>query len=111
VDARNSWEKMRKSLGEKRKRISSEQIAEIVRLYGAFEEGDRVKSVLPKKRPRASWPICASTSNHRASITAKPDRSSSRLVPSARLPRGDRSAQALQLTVTVTVVRESTEDI
>jgi len=43
VDARGSWEKMRKSLGEKRKRISEEQIAEIVRLYGAFEEGERVK--------------------------------------------------------------------
>jgi type I restriction enzyme M protein len=43
VDARGSWEKMRKSLGEKRKRISSEQIADIVQLYGAFEECERVK--------------------------------------------------------------------
>jgi type I restriction enzyme M protein len=48
VDARDSWEKMRKSLGEKRKRISSEQIAEIVQLYGAFEEGKRVK-ILPNE--------------------------------------------------------------
>ncbi len=31
VDARGSWEKMRKSLGEKRKRISDDQIAGIVR--------------------------------------------------------------------------------
>src|SRR5450759_2280294 len=37
---------MRKSLGEKRKEISPEQIAEITRLYGAFEEGERVK-ILP----------------------------------------------------------------
>ena len=43
VDARESWVKMRKSLGEKRKEISPEQIADITRLYGAFEEGDRVK--------------------------------------------------------------------
>ena len=43
VDARESWVKMRKSLGEKRKAISSEQIEEITRLYGAFEEGERVK--------------------------------------------------------------------
>src|SRR5690349_3662106 len=43
VDARGSWAKMRKSLGEKRKAISSEQIEEITRLYGAFEEGERVK--------------------------------------------------------------------
>jgi len=48
VDARGSWEKMRKSLGEKRKRISDDQIAEIVRLYGVFEEGEHVK-VLPNE--------------------------------------------------------------
>jgi type I restriction enzyme M protein len=43
VDARESWVKMRKSLGEKRKAISPEQIEEITRLYGAFEAGERVK--------------------------------------------------------------------
>ena len=45
MDARGSWEKMRKSLAEKRKRISSEQIAEIVRLYGTFAESERVKTL------------------------------------------------------------------
>jgi type I restriction enzyme M protein len=34
---------MRKSLGEKRKQISEEQIAEITRLYGDFAESDQVK--------------------------------------------------------------------
>ncbi len=48
VDARGSWQKMRKSLGEKRKRISDEGLAEIVRLYGHFEEGERVK-ILPNE--------------------------------------------------------------
>lgn len=43
VDARDYWVKMRKSLGEKRKEMSPEQIAEITRLYGDFSEGDRVK--------------------------------------------------------------------
>ncbi|MCZ7590551.1 MAG: type I restriction-modification system subunit M [Gaiella sp.] len=43
VDARECWVKMRKSLGEKRKAISSEQIEEITRLYGAFEKGEWVK--------------------------------------------------------------------
>jgi type I restriction enzyme M protein len=43
VDAREMWAKMRKSLGEKRKAISPEQIEEITRLYGAFEETERVK--------------------------------------------------------------------
>jgi type I restriction enzyme M protein len=43
VDARDMWVKMRKSLGEKRKEISEEQIADITRLYGEFAEGERVK--------------------------------------------------------------------
>ena len=48
VDARESFVKMRKSLGEKRKEISDEQIDEIVRLYGEFAESDRVK-ILPNE--------------------------------------------------------------
>ncbi len=43
IDARDSFIKMRKGLGQKRKEISTEQIDDITRLYGAFEEGPRVK--------------------------------------------------------------------
>ena len=43
IDARESFTKMRKSLGEKRKEISDAQIDEITRLYGAFEESPRAK--------------------------------------------------------------------
>jgi type I restriction enzyme M protein len=43
VDARELFVKMRKSLGEKRKQISDDQIAEIVRLYGDFTENEKVK--------------------------------------------------------------------
>jgi type I restriction enzyme M protein len=43
VDARERFVKMRKSLGEKRKAISAEQIEEIVDLYRDFEEGEKVK--------------------------------------------------------------------
>jgi type I restriction enzyme M protein len=46
VDARGFWRKMPKSLGDKRKRISDDQIAEIVQLYGDFTENDRVKILL-----------------------------------------------------------------
>jgi type I restriction enzyme M protein len=71
VDARELWQKMRKSLGEKRKELSGEHIAEIVRLYGSFEEGDRVK-ILPNEsfgflritveRPlRLRWEVSAET--------------------------------------------------
>jgi type I restriction enzyme M protein len=43
VDARSKWAKMRKSLGEKRKYLTADHIAEITQLYGAFEENDQVK--------------------------------------------------------------------
>jgi len=45
LDARELFVKMRKSLGEKRKKISDEQTDEITRLYGDFQEGGRVKIV------------------------------------------------------------------
>jgi type I restriction enzyme M protein len=48
VDARGHFEKMRKSLGEKRKEISGDQIADITRLYGGLKEGDKVK-ILPNE--------------------------------------------------------------
>jgi type I restriction enzyme M protein len=48
IDARELWVKMRKSLGEKRKEMSAGQIAEITRLYGSFEQCDRVK-ILPNE--------------------------------------------------------------
>lgn len=37
IDARESFTKMRKSLGEKRKQISPEQMADIVRIHGNFD--------------------------------------------------------------------------
>ncbi len=38
IDAGDMYEPMRKSLGSKRRQLSEKQIAEIVRIYGAFEE-------------------------------------------------------------------------
>ena len=43
VDARDHFTKMAKSLGQKRKELSVDQIDEIARLYGSFEEGPQVK--------------------------------------------------------------------
>ncbi len=71
VDARDHWVKMRKSLGDKRKEMSGEQIAEITRLYADFTEGERVK-ILPNEsfgyqritveRPlRLRWEVTADT--------------------------------------------------
>ena len=89
VDARGSFEKMRKSLGEKRKRIGEEQISEIVRLYGEMEENGRVK-VFPNEsfgfmritveRPlRLRWEVSGETL-----AVAGASRGISRLVPEAR---------------------------
>lgn len=40
IDASGMWQKMRKSLGSKRKELSEEHIADITRLFGAFTEAD-----------------------------------------------------------------------
>ena len=43
INAVNMFQKMSKSLGNKRNQISDEQIAEITRIYGDFEEGPYCK--------------------------------------------------------------------
>jgi type I restriction enzyme M protein len=71
VDARQMFVKMRKSLGEKRKEVSAEQIAEISRLYGDFAQNEQVK-IFPNtafgylritvERPlRLRWEVAKST--------------------------------------------------
>jgi type I restriction enzyme M protein len=42
IDASSFWQKMRKSLGSKRKELSDEHIAEITRLFGEFKEASRL---------------------------------------------------------------------
>ena len=41
IDASGQWQKMRKSLGSKRKELSEAHIDEITRLFGNFAEGER----------------------------------------------------------------------
>jgi type I restriction enzyme M protein len=48
IDTRQLFVRMRKSLGDKRKEISAEQIDEITSLYGDFLESDRVR-ILPNE--------------------------------------------------------------
>jgi type I restriction enzyme M protein len=47
VDARDSWVKMRKSLGDKRRLISDEMIEDITRLHGGFREDDERVRLVP----------------------------------------------------------------
>lgn len=41
IDASGMWQKMRKSLGSKRKELSDEHIEEITKLFGSFEEAEK----------------------------------------------------------------------
>src|SRR6185436_17858601 len=41
IDASDFWQKMRKSLGSKRKELSSEHIDEITKLFGSFESATK----------------------------------------------------------------------
>ena len=51
IDASSFWQKMRKSLGSKRKEMSEEQIAEITRLFGDFKEAARFDEAEKLARP------------------------------------------------------------
>jgi type I restriction enzyme M protein len=70
IDARQMWAKMRRSLGEKRRYITDEQIAAITRLHGALERDGDLSKLIPNEefgyrtivvdRPlRARWEIGA----------------------------------------------------
>ncbi len=48
IDASSFWQKMRKSLGSKRKELSDDHIATITRLFGEFAEADQA-TVLDKQ--------------------------------------------------------------
>ncbi|MGI8523328.1 MAG: type I restriction-modification system subunit M [Nocardioidaceae bacterium] len=46
IDATKQFVKMRKSLGDKRREISAEQIADVTRLHGAFDDTDKRVRIL-----------------------------------------------------------------
>ncbi len=43
INAADLWKKMKKSLGSKRKQLGADDIDQIVKLHGAFEEDERVR--------------------------------------------------------------------
>ena len=67
VDARDMFVKMQKSLGDKRRRISDDLIADLGRLYGEFEENGQVKimsndafgyrTIVVEQPLRARWEV------------------------------------------------------
>ena len=55
IDAIGFWQKMRKSLGSKRKEMSDEHIATVTRLFGDFVEASLV-TVLRRRRQGSQPP-------------------------------------------------------
>jgi type I restriction enzyme M protein len=71
IDGRDLWNRMRRSLGEKRRELLDEHVDQIVALHGDFAENDRVRILANREfeyrtvtvdRPlRGHWEINAST--------------------------------------------------
>jgi type I restriction enzyme M protein len=55
IDASAMWEKMRKSLGSKRKQLGAGHIEEIVRLFGAFEEASKNGAPISRIMPNEAF--------------------------------------------------------
>ena len=51
IDASGFWQKMRKSLGSKRKELSEDHIATVPRLFGRFVEAEMVTALDAKSQP------------------------------------------------------------
>ncbi len=51
IDASGFWQKMRKSLGSKRKELSEDHIATVTRLFGRFVEAEMVTALDAKGQP------------------------------------------------------------
>jgi hypothetical protein len=80
IDARDMWAKMGTSLGEKRRVLTDEHIAEITRLHGALEQSDVSKLVPVEQfghrtivvdRPlRAHWSVSAQCHRRGGSVVS-----------------------------------------
>ncbi len=99
IDASAMWQKMRKSLGSKRKELSEEHIAEITRLFGEAKE---VRQVVPPVSGKAlaagnsAGPATAS-----ANQTATPAASASPLTNAVPISRLFKNADFGYRTITV----------
>src|SRR4051794_24114219 len=55
IDSSGMWQKMRKSLGSKRKELSADQIVEITRIFGQFEEAMKDGSPISRTFPNEAF--------------------------------------------------------
>ena len=84
IDASCFWQKMRKSLGSKRKELSNEHIADITRLFGDFATAD-LATVLDAKGKEASRQLLVNG----AAAPAVPDGGKVKVAPISRLFRNN----------------------
>jgi type I restriction enzyme M protein len=59
IDASSFWQKMRKSLGSKRKEMSDEQIAAVTRLFGDFVEAELTTILDAEDKETGRWVVPA----------------------------------------------------
>jgi type I restriction enzyme M protein len=84
IDASGFWRKMRKSLGSKRKELSDEHIAQITRLFGAFQEA-QVATVLDAEGRETGRVVVMEDD----ALPAAPEGGKVKLAPLSRIFRND----------------------
>ncbi|MCS5692116.1 type I restriction-modification system subunit M [Cyanobium sp. FGCU-6] len=104
IDASSFWQKMRKSLGSKRKELSPEHIEEITRLFGNFEEAEKMASRSARSSAtktsattRSRWSArCAMRLGTWCSASAARPRANPRLIPACGTRRMCRSQRTFR---------------
>lgn len=85
IDASSFWQKMRKSLGSKRKEMSDEHIATVTRLFGTFTEAELITPLDAAGQPMGDPQLIANTDNP----PATPEGGRLKRVPIARIFRNE----------------------
>jgi len=89
IDASSFWQKMRKSLGSKRKEMSDEHIATVTRLFGDFTEAEYI-SVFDAAGQQVGEPQLITSSGDSAAIAPNvPEGGRLKRVPIARILRNE----------------------
>lgn len=84
IDASSFWQKMRKSLGSKRKEMSDEHIATVTRLFGGFIEAELVTVLDAEGKQAGQWVLPAA-----AAAPQAPEGGTLKRAPIARIFRNE----------------------
>lgn len=85
IDASGFWQKMRKSLGSKRKEMSDAHIAAVTRLFGDFVEAEQI-TVVDAKREALGEPLLVTATD---SLPVAPEGGKLKRVPISRIFRNE----------------------